>query len=95
MVFWFCAWKRPAITSALYPYVHMRASGISETSQSSGQKTPVCKGEEEDEACFGFAVEVESRCFDRLKNDRPLLGLVGFAVGTSDCHVVRGCPRRP
>lgn len=39
MLFLLLAWKRPPMTSALYPYVHTQARGMSRARYSSGQKT--------------------------------------------------------
>lgn len=39
MLFLLLAWKSPPITSALYPYVHTQACGMSTARYSLGQKT--------------------------------------------------------
>ena len=59
MLFLLLAWKSPPITSALYPYVHTRACGMSTARYSLGQKMA------------GDGVELEGPCACSAAKDGP------------------------
>jgi hypothetical protein len=99
-LFWLFAWKSPPITSALYPYVHIRAWGRSGTRYSSGQK--ISDGGEV------FVCLLSSVSFLLFLSPKRVLMFLWLSVRVSvssmrpavevDCicdHVPRGCPLRP
>ncbi len=80
--------NKPPIASALYPYVHTLASGISSARYSSGQNNV-----RDTEPSALSLVEV-----DFLKIDMMVFSLLGVTVcGSSrpSSHVYCGCPRKP
>ena len=84
------------MTSALYPYVHILAWGISDTRYSSGQKTFGVAGDVSSPVSVGLVL-----AFRNPKND--LMSLRRRAVSSSSLvilseapsQVSRGCPLRP
>jgi hypothetical protein len=100
-------WNSPPITSALYPYVHTLALGISGTKYCSGQKTSGEAGGRGAPLLVSVALALCS-----LKNDlrslrlRPAVSMsvsvtmlgsasVSALVSAGPVQVFRGCPRRP
>jgi hypothetical protein len=99
------------MTSALYPYVHTLALGISDTKYCSGQKTSGEVGGRGAPVTVSVALALRT-----LKNDLRSLGLrpavpvsmlgsasafalvstfVSALVSAGPAQVSRGCPRRP
>jgi hypothetical protein len=79
MLFLLLAWKRSPMTSALYPYVHTQACGMSAARYSSGQKTVAGGGDDAgpEGGCACSALVDSDLAVRRLNKDfRPL----GFLV---------------
>jgi hypothetical protein len=74
MLFLLLAWKRPPMTSALYPYVHTRACGMSTARYSSGQKTVGSdRDDDDDDDDDDAGLEAgPCACFVSVAEDRPV-----------------------
>ena len=96
-------WNSPPITSALYPYVHTLALGISGTKYCSGQKTSGEAGGRGAPLPVSVALALRSPKNDlRSLRLRPAVSVsmlgsasVSALVSAGPVQVSRGCPRRP